>query len=108
MLMGKLQALWACLPDVAQALDLNHMLVSTKTKSFATQWSAIEALSLSGVDAEAARLLLKAVLTRNFGAHTGVGGWSDDQLHTAVQMLLSALLLCRKAATLHPAPSGSP
>lgn len=108
MLMGKLQALWACAPDVAQALDAHHELVSTKSKPFATQWAAIEALPLKGLDAEAARLLLKAVLTRNFGTHTGLSGWSDDQLHDAVQMLLSALLLCRKAATLHAPPSGSP
>lgn len=107
MLMRKLQALWASVPDVAHVLEEKHGLVSTATTPFAAQLNAIEALALPGANGEAARLLLKAVLSRNDGTHTGMTAWSTDRLIDTSIMFLGALLLCRKAAALHLPATGS-
>ena len=103
----KVPKLWSGVPPIGDEVDKNHGLVSLTKATRTDQLAKIDALPLSGPDAEVIRTLLKAMLYRNAGVHEagGMNAWTEDELHVASRHFLTAMLLCRRVFMTHrPTP----
>lgn len=100
----KVPKLWSGVPSIGDVVDANHALVSLTKFNRAEQLNKIDALPLTGPDAEVIRTLLKAMLYRNAGVHEagGMSAWQEDELHVASRLFLMAMLLCRQVLLRHP------
>lgn len=93
----KTRDLWSQVPDVFETFKTHYGLVSTKSATRADRLVQIDALTLTGPNAEVGRLLLRAVLYRNAGVHGGMGHWAEAELHEASRLFLTAMMFCRHA-----------
>ena len=93
----KMRDLWSEVPEVFETFKTHYGLVSTKSASRADRLVQIDALTLTGPNAQVARLLLRAVLYRNAGVHGGMGHWAEAELHEASRLFLTAMMFCRRA-----------
>ncbi len=100
--MKKVQRFWNALPDVHSVLTTEYSLVSTATATRAVQVSKIAALTTSGSNINVARMMLTAVLFRNDGQHNAMATWSEDELHEATRVFLTAMMFCRKNFLANP------
>ena len=99
----KVQRFWNAVPEIHSVLLAERGLVSTGAKTTrATQVASIEALPAAGPNINVARTLLKAVLYRNDGQHNAMTSWSEDELHEANRIFLTAIMFCRKNLLTNP------
>lgn len=100
-LMKKLDRYWAQVPGVHALLTANRGLTGDKAP-FADQLIAIDALASTDADLGVAQVMLKAVLYRNTGQHAGMAVLTDEALHEAARVMLTAMLFCRKNLLVSP------
>jgi hypothetical protein len=101
-LMIKIQRFWNAVPEIHLILMNQRGLVSTGTKTRAAQVASIGALPAAGPNTNVARTILKAVLYRNDGQHNAMTSWSEDELHEANRLFLTAIMFCRKNLLTNP------
>lgn len=101
-LMKKVQRFWNSVPAVHSILIAQHGLVSTKSAPRTVQLAGIAALTATGPNIDVARTLLAAVLYRNDGQHNAMAAWSENELHEATRVFLTALMFCRKNLLTNP------
>jgi hypothetical protein len=101
-LMTKVQRFWNAVPEIHSILINEYSLVSTATSPRAARVASIEALPSAGPNINVARTILKAVLYRNDGQHNAMTSWSEDELHEANRIFLTAIMFCRKNLLTNP------
>lgn len=94
-LMRKLGRFWKQSPGVDALLAANRNLTNDKAP-FADQLVSIAAISSDDADLGVAQTLLSAVLYRNTGQHAGMENLTEEQLHEAARIMLTAMLFCRR------------
>ncbi|NQE61400.1 hypothetical protein [Caulobacter sp. RHG1] len=100
-LMKKLARYWGAVADVGAILRDRYDLVTLK-RPLSDQLAMIAELPATGPNLSVAQTLLRAVLYRNAGQHTGMASFTEEALHEAARAMLTAMLLCRKALRVAP------
>lgn len=101
-LMTKLQRFWNAVPEIHLVLLAEHGLVSTGSRTRATQITRISALPATGPNIDVARTILLAVLYRNDGLHNAMTSWLEEELHEANGVFLTAIMFRRRNLLTNP------
>ncbi|MGY3695008.1 hypothetical protein ACVIGA_005088 [Bradyrhizobium sp. USDA 3240] len=95
-LMKKVQRFWNAVPEIHSLLLTEDGLVSTASKTRVAQTAGIGSLSATSPNIGVTRTILSAVLYRNDGQHNAMTTWSEEELHEANRVFLTAIMFCRK------------
>jgi hypothetical protein len=101
-LMNKVQRFWNAFPEIHLPLLTGHGLVSTRSKTRTDQIASIRSLTATGLNIDVTRTILSAVLYRNDGQHNAMVAWSEEELHEANRVFLTAIMFCRKNLLTNP------
>ncbi|MBR1157194.1 hypothetical protein [Bradyrhizobium sp. JYMT SZCCT0428] len=101
-LMNKVQRFWNAVPEIHSLLRTEYGLVSTLSKTRADQTAKIGSLRATGPNIDVTRTILAAVLYRNDGQHNAMAAWSEEELHEANRVFLTAIMFCRKNLLTNP------
>jgi hypothetical protein len=101
-LMTKVQRFWNAVPEIHSLLLAERGLVSTASKTRVAQIASIGSLPATGPNITVTRTILSAVLYRNDGQHNAMTTWSEEELHEASRVFLTAIMFCRKNLLTRP------